>query len=105
MRTDAGSLVELPDSYLAGRRHDGRAFLEHGHAITTARAQGATWQRSYVLADPGTYQQEAYTQLSRHTVQVRSTSSPPTSSPTIPPQTSSSAPKPPRTRSPRWDER
>ncbi len=69
--TDTGQLVQLPHAYIAGRRSDGRAYLEHGYAITTARAQGATWARSYVLADAGTYQQEAYTQLSRHTHQVR----------------------------------
>lgn len=69
--TDTGHLVQLPDAYMAGRRSDGRAFLEHGYAITGTRAQGATWARSYVLADDGTYQQEAYTQLSRHTDTVR----------------------------------
>lgn len=58
VRTDEGSEVHLPESYVNRR-------LRHAYALTGHKAQGKTVSSAFILADDSTYREWAYTALSR----------------------------------------
>ncbi|MGH9065491.1 MAG: MobF family relaxase [Acidimicrobiales bacterium] len=59
MRTDDGRDLALPATYL------GAGHLDHGYALTVHRAQGATLDRAFVLADDVLFLETPYSALSR----------------------------------------
>jgi conjugative relaxase-like TrwC/TraI family protein len=63
VRSDDGRDLRLPFSYVTASRPDGLPQLDHGYALTTYRAQGSTWARSFVLGSQDMYREEAYTVL------------------------------------------
>jgi len=79
---EAGSLVldgidtrgrVCVDAVYLGRRteKDGAPALQHGYAVTTYSAQGATVDRAYVMADPSMDRQELYVAASRSRGETR----------------------------------
>jgi hypothetical protein len=60
VQLDRGDTVRLPATYAA----DGH--LDHGYALTAHKAQGATFDRAYVLGSDEAYREWGYTALSRH---------------------------------------
>jgi ATP-dependent exoDNAse (exonuclease V) alpha subunit len=76
-----GSVVEAAPQRITVRLDDGRtvafdpnryAAVGHGYAVTVHKAQGATVDRSYVLAEPLMNRSSTYVALTRHweTVQL-----------------------------------
>jgi ATP-dependent exoDNAse (exonuclease V) alpha subunit len=59
LRTVGGDEIRLPRSYL---RH---GHLDHAYALTIHKAQGATYDRAFVLGDDRLYREAGYTALSR----------------------------------------
>jgi hypothetical protein len=63
--------TQLDRAFLDDLTHDGDPTLLHGYAITAHVAQGATVDRSFVLAGPGISSEWAYVALSRGRVANR----------------------------------
>jgi conjugative relaxase-like TrwC/TraI family protein len=60
LRTDAGDRRTLPSWYVSAR------FIEHGYALTGHAAQGATFERAFILArDEGALREWGYVACSR----------------------------------------
>jgi Ti-type conjugative transfer relaxase TraA len=55
-----GPTVQLPADYAIDRN------LDHGYAITAHKAQGATFDRTFVLGSEDAYREWGYTAMSRH---------------------------------------
>jgi conjugative relaxase-like TrwC/TraI family protein len=64
-RLDDGHDVHLPLDY-ASSRPRGRPAVDHAYATTAHSLQGATVQRSYILASQESYREWGYTAYSRH---------------------------------------
>jgi Ti-type conjugative transfer relaxase TraA len=60
VKLDRGPTVQLPAHY-ASDRH-----LDHGYAVTAHKAQGATFDRTFVLGSGEAYREWGYTAMSRH---------------------------------------
>jgi len=67
--TDDGRRVQIPFDYAAA------GYLTHGYATTIHKAQGATVDRCFILADETTSREHAYTEAATATTST----SPPTS--------------------------
>jgi ATP-dependent exoDNAse (exonuclease V) alpha subunit len=60
VQLDRGPTVQLPADYAIDRN------LDHGYAITAHKAQGATFDRTFVLGSEDAYREWGYTAMSRH---------------------------------------
>ncbi|MEJ7893980.1 MAG: helicase C-terminal domain-containing protein [Solirubrobacteraceae bacterium] len=57
--------VAIGSEFFRRRASDGDAPLAHGYAITCHAAQGATFERAFILADAGLCREWGYTALTR----------------------------------------
>ncbi len=66
-QAEAGRLaVRLDDGRRVGFDPGGYDAIAHGYAVTVHKSQGATVDRTYVLAGPGMNQNASYVALTRH---------------------------------------
>ncbi len=69
---DQPRTVEVGADYLARTNpHSEAPALEHAYAVTTYSAQGSTFDRAYVMADPSMDKQELYVAASRTREETR----------------------------------
>jgi conjugative relaxase-like TrwC/TraI family protein len=63
---DQARTVEVGADYVAQtEKHSGAPALQHAYAVTTYSAQGSTFERAFVMADPSMDKQELYVATSR----------------------------------------